>query len=416
MARQTKKLSALEIGRLSGLGKLPVGDSLYLQISKSGSKSWLFRYSKSGKTTWMGLGAVKFVTLAEARLKAMEIHRDLINGLNPLNEKIAIENKRKIEDLKQITFDECANKYIEAQSPGWKNKKHISQWRNTLSTYASPIIGGISVADIDTTLVVKILEPIWYKKAETANRLRGRLERVLSWAASRGYRSYENPARWRGHLDNQFPKRSSIQKVKHFKALPFNEVGTLIQKLRTQQDPGSLALEFVILTATRTNEALNAKWSEINLEEKYWLIPSERMKAGKEHKVPLSQRAIDILNRLRKFSESEFIFPGMIKGKPLSNMTLLMTLRRMKYDVTTHGFRSSFSDWAAEKTIFQREVVEMALAHTIKNKVEAAYRRGDLFIKRRQLMDTWCEFCSNDVHSSSEIINFKERVTFHSVR
>lgn len=400
MGRYSKKLSALEVGRLKEPRKHPVGESLYLQISKTGARSWLFRYAINSKTTWMGLGSARIVSLADARAKVTEFLKDLQDGLNPLAERAAQEKELQLQDARTMTFDECANKYVDAHSPSWKNEKHKSQWTNTLDTYASPFIGQLPVGDVDTTLVLKILEPIWYTKAETANRLRGRLERVLSWAAVRGYRSHDNPARWRGHLDQLLPKRASIQKVEHFKALPFGEVGSFIQKLRKQDSIGALALEFVILTATRTNETLQAKWAEFNFEENYWLIPAERMKAKKEHKVPLCPRALEILNKVRTHSTGEHVFPGMKSGQSLSDMTLLMIIRRMGYDVTTHGFRSSFSDWAAERTNFPREVVEMALAHTVKNKVEAAYRRGDLFFKRTHLMNKWAEFCSTRTASS----------------
>jgi integrase len=404
MGRVSKKLSALEVGRLSKPGKHPIGESLYLQISPKGTKSWLFRYSINGKSTWMGLGSAKLVSLADARALAIDHQRDLLDGVKPLDKRNSDRSNLLLEDAKRITFDDCAEKYIEAHSPSWKNKKHASQWKNTMETYASPVIGKLSVKDIETTLILKILEPIWYTKAETAARIRGRIERILSWAAVRGYRSKENPARWHGHLEQLLPTRSSIQKVKHFKALPFSEVGAFVEKLRSQEGVTTLALEFTILTATRTNEALGARWSEINLEEKYWLIPAERMKADREHKVPLSPRALDIIAKMRELSDGEYVFSGTRRGQPLSDMSLLMIIRRMGLDATTHGFRSSFSDWAAERTSFPREVVEMALAHTVKNKVEAAYRRGDLFIKRQRLMEAWAKYCTTSQNLEAKVL------------
>lgn len=402
MGRHSRKLTAVEVGRLNSPGKFPVGEGLYLQVSKTNTRSWLFRYRISEKTTWMGLGSVRFVTLSEARSKASSFQRDLADGLNPLGARIEAERSQAAKELTRISFKECATKYIEAHAPSWKNKKHIFQWSSTLETYAFPLVGALPVGEVDTTLVLKILEPIWYSKSETASRLRGRIERILSWAAVRGFRGIENPARWRGHLDQLLPKRSAIQKVQHFKALPFSDVGSFIGKLHAQQTVGTLALEFTILTATRTNETLGAKWTEINITERYWLIPAERMKSKREHKIPLTTRMIEILNEVQRISRCDFIFPGTKRKSPLSDMALLMIIRRMGLRVTTHGFRSSFSDWAAERTNFPREVVEMALAHAVKNKVEAAYRRGDLFDKRRDLMEAWSLFLdANKIENNS---------------
>jgi integrase len=393
MARTSRKLTALEVSRFNEPGKFPVGENLYLQISKSGSKSWLFRYSLKGKSTWMGLGSARFLSLADARSKAVTIHKDLLNGIDPLKEKAEAESQRLLEQAKQMTFQECAARYIESHSPSWKNPKHISQWISTITMYANPVIGELPVADIDTTLVLKVLEPIWYAKTETASRLRGRIEKILSWAAVRGFRSKENPAIWRGHLDQLLPKRTSIQPIVHFEALPFTEIPEFCEKLRKNTDIGALALEFAILTATRTNETLKAKWQEINFEKKFWLIPAERMKAKKEHKVPLSPRALEILQPMRFISNGDYIFPGRKNGKPMSDMALLMICRKMNYNVTVHGFRSTFRDWASETTNHSNDVIEMALAHTINNKVEAAYRRGDLFNKRQDLMNDWSNYC-----------------------
>ena len=393
MGKQTRKLSALEVGRINEPGKHPVGENLYLQVSQSGTKSWLFRYAVKRKTTWMGLGSTKFITLADARARVIDAQRDLLAGIDPLQKKEKQAESERIEGLKRITFDDCASQFLESHRHSWKNAKHVDQWRNTLSTYASPVLGRILVGDVDTTSVCKVLEPIWHSKTETASRVRGRIERVLSWAAVRGYRSHENPARWRGHLDQILPKRSLVQKPVHFAALPIDELGQFMEKVRACTSISAAALEFAILTATRTSETLEARWSEINFRDRYWLIPSDRMKASKEHKVPLSDRAIEILSKMQVLSQSEFIFPGARPGKPLSNMSLLMLIRQLGYQVTTHGFRSTFRDWCSECTNFSHEVIEMALAHTIGNKVEAAYRRGDLFEKRRILMEVWANFC-----------------------
>lgn len=264
MARHSRKLSALEVGRLREIGKHPVGEGLYLQISKSGSKSWLFRYSIGSKSTWMGLGSYNVVSLAEARTKTLKLRSQLIDGINPLVKKNQFEREQRLCEAKLITFDECAKQYIESHKPSWKNEKHISQWENTIKTYVSPIFGGISIQDVDTALVMKVLTPIWYTKTETADRLRGRIERIMSWATTQEYRVGENPALWRGHLDNLLPRRNSVQKIEHYKALPFKDIGEFIARLKLIGSVSALALEFTILTATRTSEALNAKREEFN--------------------------------------------------------------------------------------------------------------------------------------------------------
>ncbi len=395
MLRQTRKLSALEVARIKGIGKHPLGEGLYLQVSKSGSKSWLFRYSIAKKSTWMGLGSCGVVSLAEVRAKTLSLRKTLSDGVNPLAQKNQIEQAKRLDAAKLITFDECAMQYIASHKDGWKNKKHISQWENTLSTYVSPVFGSVSVQDVDTSLVMRVLEPLWNTKNETADRIRGRIERIIGWATVKKYRTGDNPALWRGHLDNLLAKREKVRKVKHYNALPFKDLSDFMVSLRKINSVASLALEFTILTATRTSEALNARWEEFNLEDRYWLIPANRMKAGEEHKVPLSDRAIEILRALEARAFNEFVFTGKKKSKPLSNMAMLQVIRRLSHDVTTHGFRSTFRDWAAESTYFANEVVEKALAHTISNKVEAAYRRGDLFDKRRKLMNAWAQHCES---------------------
>ncbi len=394
MLRQTRKLSALEVARIKEVGKHPLGEGLYLQVSKSGSKSWLFRYSIAKKSTWMGLGSCSVVSLAEVRAKTLSLRKTLSDGVNPLVQKNQIEQAQRFDEAKLITFDECASQYIAAHKSGWKNIKHISQWENTLTTFVSPVFGNVSIQDVDTSLVMRVLDPIWTSKNETADRVRGRIERIIGWATVKKYRTGDNPARWRGHLDNLLAQRKKIRKVKHHSALPFEDLSDFMLSLRKIDSVSSLALEFTILTATRTSEALNAKWEEFNLVDRYWLIPAERMKAGEAHKVPLSDRAVEILRYLEARAFNEFVFPGKKKFKPLSNMAMLQIIRRLGHSVTTHGFRSTFRDWAAERTYFANEVVEKALAHTISNKVEAAYRRGDLFDKRRKLMNAWSAYCA----------------------
>lgn len=296
---------------------------------------------------------------------------------------------------KPQTFQQCAEAYIEGHRASWTNDKHAAQWGSTLKTYAYPAFGSLPVAKIDTGLVLKALEPIWTTKAETASRLRQRIEAILDWAKVRGYREGENPARWKGHLDHSLPARGKVAKVEHHAALAYAEIGAFMIELRKQAGHSARALEFAILTAARSGEVMGATWTEIDLTQRVWTIPAERMKAGKEHRVPLSKSALEILGMLPQGKPVEFVFPGGKAGKPLSSMALLMTLRRMERgDLTAHGFRSTFRDWVAEQTDFPHEVAEIALAHAVNNKVEAAYRRGDLFEKRRQLAEAWGACCS----------------------
>ncbi len=410
MVQRSRKITALEVGKLSKPGKHPIGDNLYLQISNQGTKSWLFRFRMNDKTTWMGLGSVKIVSLADARAKALQHLQTISEGINPLVAKQTAQQNQILQESKRMTFDECANLYIESHSKSWKNEKHQAQWRSTLETYASPAIGKLPIESITTGLVLRVLEPIWYSKSETASRVRGRVERILSWATVRGLRSGENPARWRGHLDEMLPKRTEVQKVTHFKALPYPHIYEFMKSLQAKQGVSIRALEFAILTCTRTNETLGAKWSEINLEEKYWMIPVERMKAKRAHKVPLCDRACEIIREMNEFSQSDFVFPGDRVGKPLSNMALLEIVRGMNFDITVHGFRSTFQDWAAEKTTYSQEVIDMALAHIVKGKTERAYRRGDLFEKRQRLMSDWSRYCSEPIRTSTSVVDITARL------
>ena len=296
-----------------------------------------------------------------------------------------------------MTFDQCADAYLAAHRAGWRNAKHAAQWSSTLATYVSPIFGNLPVQAIDVALVTKALEPIWTAKPETASRMRGRIESILDWAKVRGYRDGENPARWRGHLDHLLPARAKVSKVRHHAALPYDELAGFMGKLRAQGGTSARALEFAILTAARTGEVIGARWAEIDLPGKTWTIPAERMKAGREHRVPLSAAALAILETQAALTENEFVFPGQQRAG-LSDMALWMALRAMgRDDLTVHGFRSTFRDWAAERTNFPREVAEGALAHSLTDKVEAAYRRGDLFDKRRRLMTAWADHCGKAV-------------------
>jgi integrase len=394
MARGTSKLSAVAVAKAKKPGRYADGNGLYLQVGPTGTKSWLFRYMINGRAREMGLGPVSLIPLAEARVAALETRRKVHEGIDPLAEREEQQRQARIEQARAMTFSQCADAYIQAHRSSWRNDKHAAQWESTLKSYAAPIIGDLPVDAVDLRLVLAILEPIWRDKPETASRLRGRLETVLDWAAVRGLRQGDNPARWRGHLDKLLPARAKVKRVEHHAALPYAEIGAFMAKLRTREGIGSLALEFTILTAARTSEVLNATWGEIDRDAAAWTVPGARMKAGREHRVPLSPRALAILTELGGGGDMEFVFPGNRAGKPLSNMVFLQLLKRMGYaDLTAHGFRSTFRDWAAEQTAFPREVAEAALAHVVADKVEAAYRRGDLFEKRRQLMEAWASWC-----------------------
>jgi integrase len=404
MARASNKLAAVEVKGIDQKGMYHDGGGLYLQVSAGGAKSWIFRFMLDGRSREMGLGPVHAIPLADARKRAAECRRMRFDGIDPIEARIARRDRKKLDAAKSMTFDACASAYIDAHKAGWKNAKHRDQWPTTLNTYAGPVFGSLPVQAVDVGLVMKALEPIWQTKSETASRLRGRIEAVLNWATVRGYRKGDNPARWRGHLDKLLPARSKVQRVEHHPALPYDELADFVAMLRSQEGIAARALEFLILTATRTGEVIGARWDEVDLGEKIWVVPAARMKAGREHRVPLSGAAAGILEEMKKIRESDFVFPGGKRGKPLSNMAMLAVLKRIgRSDLTAHGFRSSFRDWAAERTNFQREVAEMALAHTVGDKVEAAYRRGDLFQKRRQMMDGWARFCGT-ARPSAEVV------------
>ena len=395
MGRALNRLSAVAVNTgISRRGMYHDGGGLYLQVSTGGAKSWIFRFMLDGRAREMGLGPLHTIPLAEARKRAAECRRMRLDGIDPIAARSTQRDQKKLEAAKAMTFDACAAAYIDAHKAGWQNAKHQDQWRNTLTTYTSPVFGSLPVQAVDVGLVMKALEPIWKTKSETASRLRGRIEAVLDWATVRGYRRGENPARWRGHLDKLLPARSKVRKVEHRPALPYDQLADFIPALGSQEGVAARALEFLIRTATRTGEIIGARWDEVDLEDKIGIVPAARMKAGREHRVPLSPTAAAVLRQMKEIRESDFVFPGGKKGKPLSNMAMLAVLKRMaRGELTAHGFRSSFRDWAAERTNFPHEVAEMALAHSVENKVEAAYRRGDLFQKRRQLMEAWARFC-----------------------
>ena len=385
MARRINRLSPLQVARVLRPGLYADGAGLYLQVGEGGTKSWVFRFMLAGRAREMGLGPLHTVSLADARKRALEARQMRLQAA-------------RAEQARVVTFDDAAEQYVAGHERGWRNAKHGAQWRSTLKAYASPHFGGLNVAEIDTALVAKCLEAIWGTKTETASRVRGRIESVLDWAATRGLRTGENPARWKGHLENILPKRSKVRRVKHHPALRYADIAALLQVVRRQEGIASRALEFLVLTATRTSEVLGARWAEFDLDAAVWAIPADRIKAGREHRVPLSLRVLELLSEMQETQRSELVFPAADASKSLSNMALLAVLRRIQRDdLTVHGFRSTFRDWAAEQTNYAREVAEQALAHAIGDKVEAAYRRGDLFEKRRRMMAEWARFCASPV-------------------
>jgi integrase len=414
MARAIGRLTALKAEKAKMPGMYCDGGGLYLRVTPDGAKNWVLRYMLDRRPRWMGLGPLALYGLSDARAKALDARRKRHEGIDPIEERRALRAKQRLDAAKAVTFQECAETYIKSHRAGWRNEKHAGQWVATLATYAGPVIGMLPVQAIDTALVLKVLEPIWREKPETATRVRGRLESILDFAKVRGWRDGENPARWRGHLDKLLPARSKVRRVEHHAALPYAELPGFLAALRNQEGIASRALEFLILTAARTGEVIGMRWKELDLVDKVWAVPAERMKAHREHRVPLSARTLNIfhdIQRLRSGDDAEaFVFPGGKPGMPLSNMAFLMLLRRMGHgDLTAHGFRATFKTWASERTSSQNEIVEAALAHVIGGKVEQAYRRGDLFEKRRRLMQQWTTFCITAPRSAQNNI-----VSFHA--
>ena len=386
--------SARRVETITDVGYHRCDPGLYLQVTKSGSKSWLFRFKSpvTAKQREMGLGSLSVISLAQARNLAIECRQKLQQGIDPLDAQRKRRQSMLLEQARTITFKDAAERCIENKKPEWKNKKHAQQWTNSLINYAYPILGDLSVSQIDTELVLKVIEPIWISKAETASRVRQRIEMVWDWSRARNYVEGENPARLRGHLDKILAKTAKIKRVRHHPAVPYSQIGKFISLLRSHKGYSALALEFMILTATRTAEVIGARWGEFDLNLGIWTIPADRMKAGKEHRVPLSGQATSILKSIRSNRNSkDFVFQGWKPGYGLSNGAMLVLMRKIKFGpYTPHGFRSTFRDWAAEKAYhFQNETVELALAHTIKNQSEAAYRRGDQLERRRDLMEIW---------------------------
>lgn len=409
VARKAKELPALSVSRLTKAGLHFVGGvaGLALQVSTLGARSWILRVMIGGKRREMGLGGFPDVTLAGAKELARVAREKIKEGIDPIEDGKAKRSALLALRASSMTFSEAATAYISVMEAEWTNDKHAKQWLSTLTAYAFPVVGNIYVREIDHSHIVRVLEPIWLTKTETATRLRGRMENILDWARVRGYRTGENPARWRGHLDMLLPTPGKVQKVEHHPALPFDALGEFMVLLRQQEGMGARALEFAILTAARSGEVRGATWAEIDLDDATWTISAERMKARKEHRVALNEEAVILLKSMPH--SSEYVFPNN-KGTQLSDMTLTAVLRRMgRGDITAHGFRSTFRDWCSERTNYPRDVAEMALAHAISDKVEAAYRRGDLFEKRRRLMRDWGKF-SSKVLTVASVTPISEKV------
>jgi integrase len=387
-------LTVRRVERTVKPGRYGDGGGLWLQVVNPRNRSWLFRWERDGRDHTMGLGPVHTVSLELAREKARACRLLLLDNIDPLDHRNAERAARAAAKAKALIFKEAAAAYHAQHEGKWRNRKHAAQFLSTLKTYAYPVLGNMAVADIDTPAVLRAVESIWREKTETASRVRGRIEAVLDWATVRGYRSGDNPARWKGHLSEVLPGRGQIAKPVHHAALLWRDVPSFMAELQQREGTAARALEFGILTAARTGEVIGAHWGEINGD--IWTIPAGRMKGGREHRVALSARAVELLRSLPTEEGNRHVFIGPRAGSGLSNMSLTAVLRRMgRRDITVHGFRSSFRDWAAETTHHPNHVVEMALAHVVGDKVEAAYRRGDLLSKRRQLAESWARYCMN---------------------
>lgn len=404
MARTINRLTAVQVTNAKAKGLYPDGGGLHLKVTATGSKSWILRFRRNGQLRDMGLGPVPEISLARARELAGQAKQQRAGGIDPI---VAREEERaaaKRKAARGTTFRSAAEQFIASHEASWRNARHRQQWPNTLRDYAYPVLADVAVSVIDTTLVLKVLEPMWATKTETANRVRQRIEIVLDWAKARGMRDGENAARWRGHLDHILPSRSKLQAVKHHAALPYTEVAAFIADLRVEKNSlAALALEFIVLTAVRCGDALGARWEEFDLGNATWIIPAARTKRLREHRVPLSKRAVEIVRHLREARISEHVFPGRWPGRPLSDSSTRDLILKLRSGITTHGFRSAFKDWSAEQTTFPDHVSAAALAHASADSVRAAY---DLFDRRRELMDAWAAYCT---HARADVINMKRR-------
>ena len=402
MPRKARALSALEVSRLCSPGNHPVGGvaGLYLYVNEGGARSWILRAMIAGKRRHMGLGGFPDVPLAQAKEKARQAREDIQGGIDPIAQRKRAAEQLRASAASEKTFEQATVAYLAAHGDSWKNPKHRAQWETTLKTYVYPVFGQLAVSDVTQEHVLKVLEPIWKTKNETASRIRGRIESVLDWATVRKYRSGENPARWKGHLDKLLAAPNKVKTVVHHRALPIDDLPAFMKKLAPVSGNSARALEFAILTAARSGEVRGATWSEIDLKAKVWTVPGERMKARKEHRVPLSESALEVIRKATRHEDSDLVFPAP-RGSTLSDMALTAVMRRMEVDAVPHGFRSTFRDWAGERTHYPRDLAEQALAHVLENKVEAAYRRGDALEKRRNMMTDWARFCSSETTASS---------------
>jgi integrase len=400
MPRRAKGVTAAQVERGTKLGRFGDGAGLYLLVRSHKAKFWLFRYTRKGKMREMGLGPAvgrTAVPLALARSRARELHAMVREGRDPLAEREDEDAKRDADAAKAkaaaITFAQVADMFLAAHEGSWRNPKHRQQWRNTLEQYVLPAIGDLPVGAVDTGAVVKIIEPLWCGKTETASRLRGRIESILDYAKARGWRTAENPARWRGHLDQLLPKRSKVQRVEHHAALPWREAGAFMTRLRQNSGLSARCLEFLILTAARSGEVRGARWGEIDLAHAVWTVPAERIKGGRDHRVPLSEPALVVLHEMAQLGAGGFVFPGLKLQSALSDVALARAVDAAGGNgATVHGMRSTFRDWCAEATNYPRELAEAALAHVLQDKTEAAYQRGDRLERRRRLMAEWAAF------------------------
>jgi integrase len=404
MPKVAKPLTALSIRRAKP-GYVADGNGLYLQVTDAGARSWIYRYALHGRRREMGLGPFPTISIATVRNLAAGARSLVVAGTDPIDARDAERARQRLEEARSITFSDAAEQFLQSHEGTWKNAKHRQQWRNTLGTYAHPVIGSLPVADVHTEEIVRLLDPIWNAKAETAFRVRARVERVLDWAKVRGYRSGENPARWRGHLDKLFPARRKVRKVKHHAAVRIDDMPIIYGRLSQAAGMAAVALRFAILTGARAGEVTGANWAELDLNTAIWSIPASRMKAQREHRVPLSGEAVDLLREAKKVRTTELVFPGYRAGTQLSVSSLLTALKTAGGgEATVHGFRSTLRDWAAERTTISREVAEMALAHVIGDKVEAAYRRGELMKKRAAMMEQWARFITTQ--KSAKVVVF----------
>jgi integrase len=405
MARQINILTDRGIKSQVKPGRYADGNGLYLQVGKSGAKSWLFRYMLDSKSREMGLGSIRMETLSQAREKAKYCKNLLRSGIDPIRnrqERVAIE---KADNKEMLSFQKCTEGYLKSHSASWKSARHEEIWLSSVKRFAYPIIGSIHVNKIERGHIMRILDPIWREKTETASRLRGRLESILNWATVQEYRKGDNPARWRGYLDQLLPKPSEIHTVKHFPALPYKEINVFMNKLKERQALSALALRLIILTACRSIEVREAEWCEFDLKNATWTIPTERMKMKKEHIIPLCEEAIKVVQSVPRIEGCRHLFTGPSSGNPMSDVVFKKLMERMGVTgITTHGFRSTFRDWAAEQTSFPREVIEACLAHQLKDKAEAAYFRSNLLDKRRELMSKWADYTQLSNTENSEVI------------